>query len=197
MATTTTTGDDDDNSNRSNQFGITIEPLDTSPAALRRKLPTLSESSDNSTPSPDATWPRMKSSPRRARKEKDVFKFLKESDANYTVRRQQLQMNLILEKNKDVKQVCFVGVVDVKPPVLLVMHIILCLVLSLMSPFPLPPPAQRIEFLMDVELSADIGEWVVDGGVMFCELINKLHPSTIHTVHRPSGPGLVSLALGI
>ena len=87
----------------------------------------------------------MKSSPRRARKEKDVFKFLKESDANYTVRRQQLQMNLILEKNKDVKQVCFVGVVDVKPPVLRVMHIILCLVLSLMSPpppspFPPPPP---------------------------------------------------------
>ena len=51
-----------------------------------------------------STWPHL-TSPNR-KKDKDVFRFLsKQKDPNYTVRRQEFQMNRILEKNKHVKQV--------------------------------------------------------------------------------------------
>ena len=52
----------------------------------------------------DSTWPPL-TSPNR-KKDKDVFRFLsQQKDPNYTVRRQQFQMNRILEKYKHVKQV--------------------------------------------------------------------------------------------
>ena len=52
----------------------------------------------------DSTWPPL-TSPNR-KKDKDVFRFLsQQKDPNYTVRKQQFQMNRILEKNKLVKQV--------------------------------------------------------------------------------------------
>ena len=91
-----------------------IRDLDSSPPSLRR-LPSLTEEDrekerdkekKKASPSPtpeDSKWQRL-ASPRR-KKEKDVFKFLKENDSNYTVRRQQMQMNLMLEKHKNVKQV--------------------------------------------------------------------------------------------
>ena len=88
--------------------GFEIRELEGSPTSLKRRSPSSvsSDSEGRSSPSSplDATWPRMASSPRR-KKEKDVFKFLKETDPNYTIRRQQLQMNLILEKNQHVKKV--------------------------------------------------------------------------------------------
>ena len=90
-----------------------IQDLEGSPPSLRR-LPSLSEEDrgekektrrKDTPPSPEDTkWQRL-ASPRR-KKEKDVFKFLKENDANYTVRRQQMQINIMLEKHKNVKQVC-------------------------------------------------------------------------------------------
>ena len=56
------------------------------------------------TESPESTWPNLKSPHRK--KDKDVFRFLsKQSDTNYTVRRHQLQMSRILEKNQHVKKV--------------------------------------------------------------------------------------------
>ena len=51
----------------------------------------------------ESTWPR--SVPPRKKKEKDVFKFLKEHDVNYTVRRQEFQMSRIIEKCRTVKEV--------------------------------------------------------------------------------------------
>ena len=51
----------------------------------------------------DATWPR--GVPPRKKKEKDVFRFLKDHDANYTVRRQEFQMSRIIEKCRTVKEV--------------------------------------------------------------------------------------------
>lgn len=86
--------------------GIEIRELQGSPTSHKRRSPSTSDSDGRGSPSSplDATWPRMGSSPRR-KKEKDVFKFLKETDPNYTIRRQQLQMNLILEKNQHVKKV--------------------------------------------------------------------------------------------
>lgn len=60
---------------------------------------------------PEDRWKKL-ASPRR-KKEKDVFKFLKENDTNYTVRRQQMQINIMLEKNQQVKKVllsCYLGV---------------------------------------------------------------------------------------
>ena len=41
----------------------------------------------------------------RKRKEKDVFRHLKEPDANYTVRRQEMHMHLVMEKSRKVKEV--------------------------------------------------------------------------------------------
>ena len=86
--------------------GIEIRELEGSPTSLKRRSPSTSDSDGRGSPSSplDATWPRMGSSPRK-KKERDVFKFLKENDPNYTIRRQQLQMNLILEKNQHVKKV--------------------------------------------------------------------------------------------
>ena len=51
----------------------------------------------------DGTWPRL-NSPRR-KKKADVFRFLTQHDPNYTIRRQELQMNIIIEKNHAVKTV--------------------------------------------------------------------------------------------
>ena len=82
-----------------------------------RRLPSLTEEekekpssagAKDKVPLPeDGKWQRM-ASPRR-KKEKDVFKFLKENDANYTVRRQQMQLNIMLEKNQHVKKVGCTG----------------------------------------------------------------------------------------
>ena len=85
---------------------IEIQELQGSPTSLKRRPPSSPESDGQSSPSSpsDATWPR-RVSPRSKKNEKEVFKFLKESDPNYTIRRQQLQMNLILEKNQHVKKV--------------------------------------------------------------------------------------------
>ena len=90
-----------------------IHDLEVSPPAARRLPPVSSpdhepvtndSGSDRLSVSPkDGTWPRL-TSPRK-KSEKNVFKFLKESDPNYTIRRQQMQMNLLLEKNQHVKQV--------------------------------------------------------------------------------------------
>lgn len=53
----------------------------------------------------ESTWPR--SIPPRKKKEKDVFRFLKEESAvNYTVRRQEFQMSRVIEKCRSVKEVC-------------------------------------------------------------------------------------------
>ena len=84
---------------------IEIQELQGSPTSLKKRPPSSPESDGQSSPSSpsDASWPR-RVSPRR-KNEKEVFKFLKESDPNYTIRRQQLQMNLILEKNQHVKKV--------------------------------------------------------------------------------------------
>ena len=75
-----------------------------------RRLPSVTESESNSlvdkdkSASPDdGKWSRL-ASPRR-KKEKDVFKLLKESEPNYTIRRQHMQMNILLEKNQHVKSV--------------------------------------------------------------------------------------------
>ena len=50
--------------------------------------------------------------------------------------------------------------------------------------------SQTIENLVGVELSDDIGQWVTDG-VVLCQMVNKLHPGTISTIHTPQ-PGHVS-----
>jgi hypothetical protein len=50
----------------------------------------------------DSTWPR--SVPPRKKKEKDVFRFLKEHDTNYTVRRQEFQMSRVIEKCRTVRE---------------------------------------------------------------------------------------------
>jgi len=44
---------------------------------------------------------------------------------------------------------------------------------------------QSIESLMGVQLSDDIGEWVMDG-VLVCQLVNHLHPGIITTIHTPT-----------
>jgi len=96
-----------------------------------------------------------------------VFRFLKEHDSNYTVRRQEFQMSMIMEKSKRVKEVsCLVGRrwFDLTTPV--------CLSL------------QQIESLLGVELSEDIGLWVSDG-VVPCQVVKKLHPHLMATVHTP------------
>ena len=51
----------------------------------------------------ESTWPR--SIPPRKKKEKDVFRFLKEQDVNYTVRRQEFHMSRVIEKCRAVKEV--------------------------------------------------------------------------------------------
>ena len=98
--------------------GMEIQDLEVSPTATRR-LPSITspdpepetsvsgETTENEagrlSTSPKDAWPRL-NSPRK-KSEKNVFKFLKENDPNYTVRRQQMQMSIMLEKNQHVKQV--------------------------------------------------------------------------------------------
>lgn len=93
-------------------MGFDIQELEISPNSRRRAPPVvprsepgqiLSPPSNELTLSSESDWTRS-TSPRR-KKEKDVFKFLKENESNYTIRRHQLQMNLILEKNENVKKV--------------------------------------------------------------------------------------------
>lgn len=43
---------------------------------------------------------------------------------------------------------------------------------------------QQIESLLGVELSEDIGVWVSDG-VVPCQVVKKLHPHLMATVHTP------------
>lgn len=95
-----------------------------------------------------------------------MFRFLKEHDSNYTVRRQEFQMSMIMEKSRRVKEVsCLVGGrLSLSLPV--------CLTL------------QQIESLLSVELSEDIGVWVSDG-VVPCQVVKKLHPHLMATVHMP------------
>ena len=42
--------------------------------------------------------------------------------------------------------------------------------------------SQSIEAMMGVQLSDDIGDWIMDG-VLVCQVVNKLHPGTINTIH--------------
>ena len=37
---------------------------------------------------------------------------------------------------------------------------------------------------MGMTLTDDMGEWVSDG-VILCQVVNKLHPGTIHSIHLP------------
>ena len=65
---------------------------------------------------PEGTWPRGKAPPVNQRKkkgEKDVFKFLRSQDPNFTIRRQQQHISRIFEKHQALKAVsggCGVGV---------------------------------------------------------------------------------------
>ena len=43
---------------------------------------------------------------------------------------------------------------------------------------------QKIEELLEIELSEDIGEWVADG-VVLCKLVKKLHPQLMPSFHSP------------
>ncbi len=95
-------------------ISMVIQELEGSPTVKKRRLPpTVAPTTEAPTTElvVDADWT-MSTSPRK-KKEKDVFKFLKESDTNYTIRRQQLQMNLVLEKNQNVKKVTLVPCVCV------------------------------------------------------------------------------------
>lgn len=83
---------------------VVIQELEGSPTVKKRRPPVPTTERTHSTElAAESEWTKG-TSPRR-KKEKDVFKFLKESDPNYTIRRQQLQMNLVLEKNQHVKKV--------------------------------------------------------------------------------------------
>ena len=101
-------------SNTQEYSDIEIRDLDSSPTSALKRLPSVSEdergtaaaaaaSTDKMAVPDDGKWQRL-ASPRR-KKEKDVFKFLKENDANYTIRRQKMQINIMLEKNQHVKKV--------------------------------------------------------------------------------------------
>ena len=52
---------------------------------------------------------------------------------------------------------------------------------------------QSIESMMGVQLSDDIGDWIMDG-VMVCQVINKLHPGTINTIHTTTEGQVVHLS---
>lgn len=83
---------------------IVIQELEGSPVVKKRPPPVPPKETTPTTElTAESEWTKG-TSPRR-KKEKDVFKFLKENDPNYTIRRQQLQMNLVLEKNQHVKNV--------------------------------------------------------------------------------------------
>ena len=69
-------------------------------------FPSKGEASDGASKK-DATWPRAL--PPRRKKEKDVFKFLKEDNSsNYTVRRQEFQISRVLEKSRVVREVSLI-----------------------------------------------------------------------------------------
>ncbi len=90
-------------------ISMVIQELEGSPTVKKRRLPPAEAPPIVPPPTElvvEADWT-MATSPRK-KKEKDVFKFLKESDTNYTIRRQQLQMNLVLEKNQHVKKVTLI-----------------------------------------------------------------------------------------
>jgi hypothetical protein len=126
------------------QEGNMVQTLDSSPKT-RRTHSSESEASDGACKK-EATWPRAL--PPRKKKEKDVFKFLKEENSsNYTVRRQEFQISRVMEKSRIVRV--------------------------------------KIEELLEIELSEDIGEWVTDG-VVLCKLVNKLHPQLMHSFHSPA-----------
>ena len=112
-----------------------------------------------------------------------MFRFLKDHDANYTVRRQEFQLSRVIEKCRTVKEV------RQSPEPLLGARSSNILLSS-----PLP---QQIENQLGLELADDIGEWVTDG-VVPCRLVNKLHPQLMASFHTPP-PGQVggaSLASG-
>ena len=76
-----------------------------------------------------------------------------------------------------------------------------CLILTLF----LSSLHQSIESMMGVQLSDDIGDWIMDG-VMVCQVVNKLHPGTINTIHTTtegqviihlSNPQYTTVVLGI
>ena len=52
---------------------------------------------------------------------------------------------------------------------------------------------QSIESMMGVQLSDDIGDWIMDG-VMVCQVVNKLHPGTINTIHTTTEGQVVYLS---
>ena len=54
------------------------------------------------------------------------------------------------------------------------------LILTLFQSF-LSSLYQSIESMMGVQLSDDIGDWIMDG-VLVCQVVNKLHPGTINSV---------------
>ena len=89
---------------------LEIQEFDVSPMSMRRFTGTGMESHTDdssekkSTPPADGVWP--KKSPPRRKNEKSVFKFLKETDTNYTIRRQEMQISALLKKNQRVKAVC-------------------------------------------------------------------------------------------
>ena len=47
--------------------------------------------------------------------------------------------------------------------------------------------------MMGVQLSDDIGDWIMDG-VMVCQVVNKLHPGTINTIHTTTEGQVVYLS---
>ena len=57
---------------------------------------------------PEGTWPRGKAPPvsqRKQKGEKDVFKYLRSQDPNFTIRRQQQHISRIFEKHQALKEV--------------------------------------------------------------------------------------------
>ncbi|CAI8049930.1 Leucine-rich repeat and calponin homology domain-containing protein 1 (Fragment) [Geodia barretti] len=125
------------------QEGDMVQTLDSS-LKMRRTHSSESEASDGACKK-DTTWQRAL--PPRRKKEKDVFKFLKEENSsNYTVRRQEFQISRVMEKSRIVRE--------------------------------------KIEELLEIELSEDIGEWVADG-VVLCKLVKKLHPQLMPSFHSP------------
>ena len=77
------------------------------------------------------------------------------------------------------------------------------LILTLFQSF-LSSLYQSIESMMGVQLSDDIGDWIMDG-VLVCQVVNKLHPGTINTIHtttegqvvHPSSSQYTSVILSI
>ncbi|XP_011403198.2 PREDICTED: leucine-rich repeat and calponin homology domain-containing protein 1-like [Amphimedon queenslandica] len=125
------------------------------PSPLSPISPTHSEKPKGPEPPPkpktkdtSTTWPRQKGQGGPQKRKKDVFKVIGKQDPNFTVRRQQANMQQEMEKIQSVKK--------------------------------------DIEELLGTKLADDLGESISDG-VLLCHLVNKLHPSTISTIHEPKG----------